>query len=341
VAALLQGAWRAEPEPTSLGVEALGGLSPALERGGVAGLAWNRVRRRPELAASPAGARLLGQFRHQALQRALHEQALLEALRRLDQVGEAAILAKGWAASRLYPTAGFRPCGDIDLYVGVEGHARAFAALAGGRPLPVDLHRGLADLSDRDAKGVWSRTRIVAPGVRVPGAEDELRLLSLHMLRHGASRPLWLCDVAAAIEARPDAFDWGWFLSGSPRRTEAALVGLHLAGQLLGARLEGVPPMRCPRWVAAATLRAWQGPYRREPFLSQVRRAPARALREHWPGPIEATLATAGRFDAWPRLPRQLAYAAARMLRGARRSVARRRTAPPPRPPRLAELRGR
>jgi hypothetical protein len=277
------------------------------------------------------------------LQRVVHEQALLEAQRRLAAAGADAFLAKGWAAARLYPSPGLRPCGDIDLYAGVAVHARAFAALAGGgRPLPVDLHRGLADLSDREPAAVWGRTRIVDCGalrVRVPGPEDHLRLLSLHMLRHGASRPMWLCDVAVALETRPADFDWDWFRAGSSQRTEAALLGLHLAGELLGADRTGVPELALPGWVALAVLRAWErGVHRREPFFNQVRRAPARALREHWPGPIEATIGVGAHFDRLPRLPYQLAHLAGRALRRARSRVARRRPAPPQGRTRLVEV---
>ncbi len=39
--------------------------------------------------------------------------------------------------------------------------------------------------------------------VRVPGLEDHLGILCLHLLHHGAFRPLWLCDIAAALETRP------------------------------------------------------------------------------------------------------------------------------------------
>jgi len=344
VAELLRGSWRADPPAPEIDADTLAALRPALQHGGVAGLAWNRIRRSP-LADTAAGHELRQQFRHQALQRAVHEQALAEAWARLGAAGEDALLAKGWAASQLYPSAGLRPCGDIDLYVGVEWHARAFAALArSGRPLPIDLHRGLADLSDRDVATVWSRSRIVetaAVRVRVPGPEDHLRLLSLHMLRHGVARPMWLCDVAVALETRPPEFDWDWFETGRPRRTAAALLGLHLAGQLLGARLDGVPETRVPSWVAPAVLRAWgSGVHRREPFLSQVRVAPRRALREHWPGPIEATIGVGGGFDRWPRLPYQLAHLTGRALRRARTGVSRRRPAPLRLPARLAEARG-
>jgi hypothetical protein len=345
VAELLRGAWRVEPTAPEIDTARLASLLPALRRGGVAGLAWNRVRL-SALADSEPGFELRQQFRHQALQRAVHEQALLEAQRRLEAAGEQAFLAKGWVASRLYPAPGLRPCGDIDLYVGIESHARAFAALAsGGRPLPVDLHRGLADLSDRPGDAVWERTRLVQHDqlrVRVPGAEDHLRLLSLHMLRHGVSRPMWLCDVAVALEARPADFDWDWFRAGSPQRTEAALLGLRLAGELLGARLDGVPVIELPSWVAPAVFSAWEaGVHRREPFLNQVRTSPGRALREHWPSPIEATVGVGARFDQRSRLPYQLAHLVARALRRTRTGVARRRPAPPARRVRLAEARGR
>src|SRR5205814_891640 len=75
----------------------------------------------------------------------------------------------------------------------------------------------------------------------VLGPEDHLRLLCLHMLVHGVCRPLWLCDIGAALESRPAEFDWRWFLSGDPRRTRWALCALGLAHELLGARLQDTP----------------------------------------------------------------------------------------------------
>src|SRR5205085_1349840 len=99
------------------------------------------------------------------------------------------LLFKGWAAARLYPAEGLRPWGDIDLYVRprdyeraqalVQQHARALTSM-------VDLyHVDFADLDERGVEELYARSQLFALGdveVRVPGAEDHLRLLCLHWL---------------------------------------------------------------------------------------------------------------------------------------------------------------
>ena len=45
--------------------------------------------------------------------------------------------------------------------------------------------------------------------VRVLSPEDDLRFLCLHLLRHGAVQPLWLCDICVLLEARANDFRLG------------------------------------------------------------------------------------------------------------------------------------
>src|SRR5205085_7561887 len=100
--------------------------------------------------------------------------------------------------------------------------------------------------------------------VRVPALEDHLRLLSVHMLAHGAWRPIWLCDVAVALESSRSQFDWDRFLAGNHFVSDCAVCGLGLAARLLGASLEGAPAavaeraLALPRWLRPAVLRAWE-----------------------------------------------------------------------------------
>jgi len=88
---------------------------------------------------------------------------------------------------------------------------------------------------------------------RVFAPEDHLRLLCLHFLKHGGWRPLWLCDVAALVEAEASALDWAYFATGDERRVDAAARVLTLAEELLGAQLDAVPRdlacRRPPRWM--------------------------------------------------------------------------------------------
>src|SRR5262249_11103226 len=136
----------------------------------------------------------------------------------------------------------------------------------------VDLHRGLADgsmafalLNDHPLEALYERSQLVALGevnVHVLGPEDHLRLLCLHMLGHGAHRPLWLCDVAIVLESRPPDFDWELCLSGDRRRSDWVACALGLAHHLLGAEIAGTPveerARRLPRWLIPTVLRQWE-----------------------------------------------------------------------------------
>ncbi len=267
-------------------------------------------------------------YRMHALQGAVHEQQISLVVPLLREAGVEALLAKGWAATRLYPEPGLRPYGDLDLFVRPEQHTVARQALVAGAPAPVDLHRGLADLDDHELEDVFARSRLVSlcdVEVRIPSAEDHLRLLCLHALRHGFSRALWLCDIAAALETRPADFDWDRLLAGDRRRSEAVVAALGLARAVLGAE-PGTTPItarvqRLPPWLIPATLRQWgKGSGLREPMSSFLRRprGALAELRKHWPNPIEGTMGVGAPWNAWPRLPFQLAHALLRAVRFAR-----------------------
>jgi hypothetical protein len=269
-----------------------------------------------------------------ALQAAILAAKIPAAFTRLRAGGVEPLLGKGWAVARLYPRPGLRPYGDIDLYVRPEHGPAARAALdePDQGALPVDLHCGLAELDDRRFEEVLARSRIVRlgdAGVRVFGPEDHLRLLALHLMRHGAWRPVWLGDLALILESLPPDFDWACFMSGDVARTDAAACALRLAHELLGASLAGVPAAvrerRLPRWLVPAILRQW-GDARfephgtRTPMAVEMRRPRGllRALRARWPNAVEATVGRRARFNGLPRLPFQIGECLARTLRFAR-----------------------
>ncbi len=259
-------------------------------------------------------------YRLQTLLAALHEEQLIQALTQLRSAGVEPLLVKGWAVSRLYPEPGLRPYGDIDLFVCPGQHATAAAALRGlvGQGCPVDLHVGTGPLGDRDAEEIARRARPIPLGgteVRILGPEDQLRFLCQHLLGHGAWRPLWLSDVAAALESRPAGFDWSYFLGGDRRRSDGIACALALAHHLLGARLEDTPlPGRTeglPRWLVAAVLARWgSGYHHREPLLYHLchRTRVLESLRRSWPDPITATAEVGAPFNRLPRLPFQVAF---------------------------------
>jgi hypothetical protein len=322
IAATLAGSWRAEAPGASgeppIDERTAADVLPLLLSCGSASLAWRQLQR----STFSSAAELYQAYRLNALQSAVHDRSLNRVIRFLRGAGVEPILGKGWAVARLYPHAGLRPYGDIDLFVHPKDYDRAYAALRrpGVPSAPIDLHSGTADLSDRPFEDVEARASVHAIGdapVRVFGPEDHLRLLCLHMLRHGAWRPLWLVDVAVAFESRPSTFDWQYFLSGDPRQTEWASSAIGLAHHLLGVDVRHTPlearAGRLPRWLTRTVLEQWG---RGKPLPQEGRRIHSyfrdrtgllEALAARWPNAIQATVSLHGGFNEWPRWPFQVA----------------------------------
>ena len=329
MAETLKGAWRDCPLALEGLAEPPGAVTSLLLKSGVAALVWRRVRLTGS-QTSPCALELQQAYRLHLLQAAVHERALKQLISSLRSTGFDPLLGKGWAMARLYPEPGLRPYGDIDLYVRAEEYAAVGAALSGPRApaCSVDLHRGVADLDDRSFGELYGRSQLVPLSdthVRVFGPEDHLRLVCLHMFRHGAWRPLWLCDVALALEAGPADFDWDYFLSGDPRRTDWAVCAIGLAHKLLDARVDDTRvaerARRLPRWLVPVVLRQWgqgQTPHGARVTMRLYVRKPAgvvSALRLRWPNAIEATVHVGGAFNNWPRWPYQVRACVARAAR--------------------------
>jgi hypothetical protein len=329
IAQVLTGAWRTIPPPLHGPAPALATAAPLLYRSGAAALAWWRIRR-TALAGTGAGEGVHQAYRLNALEAEVHALRTAEVLARLEAAGVEALLVKGWAIARHYPEVGLRPYSDLDLIVrpGQMTRARAALVVPAGRDYAVDLHDGPARL---DALGFddlaqrAERVRLDGREVRVLGAEDHLRVLALHALRHGVFRPIWLVDLAVAVETRPRTFDWTRCLGPHPRRADWVVSSLALAHRLLGARLDGTPAAArvrsLPRWLMRAILRSWdrcEGTSAREPVFHALLhrlRSPARLWEEarfRWDRPIQATLEVGGPFNGFPRWPFQVAAVAHR-----------------------------
>jgi hypothetical protein len=330
IARVLAGAWRAAPPPPDFTAEDLEAAAPLLHKSGAGALAWWRIRGTP-LAQTPAGAGFHQAYRLHALEADVHAIKTAGVLQRLDAAGLEALVVKGWAIARHYPEVGLRQYTDLDVVVrpGEMGAARAALAGLPGGHYPVDLHAGPASLDALDFDDLLARAeRVQLAGleVRVLGPEDHLRVLALHALRHGVFRPIWLVDLAVAVEARPAAFDWARALGGDPRRADWTTCAIALADRLLGARVEDTPAAArvrtLPRWLVRAVLQAWdrcEGTSHREPvFDALVGRlgSPARLreeARSRWHRPIQATLEVGGPFNGLPRWPFQVAALARRV----------------------------
>ena len=171
----------------------------------------------------------------------------------------------------------------------------------------IDLHDRISELSDRSLDELFERSRTLrlgAESIRVLSAEDHLALLAVHLLKHGAWRPLWLFDIGAVIESSSDEFDWHRCLGRDHRRAGWIIAAVGLAHTLLRAKLEGLPIAeragKLPGWLVPAVLKQWQHPFATNqpptkhpvPILSQLKQPGGlwRGLVDRWPDPILATV---------------------------------------------------
>ncbi|MGE3440070.1 MAG: nucleotidyltransferase family protein [Blastocatellales bacterium] len=328
IATVLHGAW-GHVASLPLTSETFEELTTLLLKSGSAALGWRAISN-SDLRDSPISFQLQQAYRLHTLQAALHERSLIQLASYLRANNLEPLLGKGWAIARSYPEAGLRPYGDFDLYIRPGDHSAMTALLkAPNAPAAsVDLHRGCAELDDRGFDEIFSRSRLIPVGgaeIRIFGAEDHLRLLCLHMLRHGAWRPLWLVDVAVALETRPEDFDWDYFLSGDRRRTGWVVCAIVLASELLGAKINDTPVAHrigaLPGWLAPTVLRQWgtePKPHGTRVPMSHYLRHPSgviEALRIRWPNAIEASVGVRAPFNELPRLPFQIGECLARSAR--------------------------
>jgi hypothetical protein len=326
VAKALAGSWRPSPPPLEISAQELDQIAPLLLGSGAAALGWWRVKH--SLAShgqTQAAAELQQAYRLLALQDTLHEQEIKKVFTMLRAAGVEPLLVKGWASARLYPETVLRPFGDVDICVRPEQYALALEVLKspGSEGFWADLHAGFSELEDRRLDSLYARSRLVKMGdvdVRVMGQEDHLGLLAIHLLKHGAWRPLWLCDIGATIESLPEEFDWELCLGQDKRRANWITCTIGLAHQLLDAKIEGLPiaarARRLPTWLVPNVLKEWEAPFainqppmkHSEPMSSYLRHPGGllKGVRNRWPNPIIATISMRGPFNNWPRWPFQL-----------------------------------
>jgi hypothetical protein len=333
VARLLYQAWRAQTPPPQVSEDELASITPLLTGSGAGALAWTRIRE-SALRDSSSAAELHQAHRLHAIHAAAFEDDIAGVITLLRSAGVDPILAKGWAIARFYPDTSLRPYGDIDLYVRPREYSSASRILASdeGRKYVVDLHQAFDASDGLTTDDLHERSELADLGdvnVRVPCHEDHIRILSLHFLRHGGWRPLWLCDIATAVESRSTGFDWNLCLGGDPRRADWIACCIGLAHELLGADVEDTPvahrSKNLPGWLISNVLKQWETPYSTNQPPVTHRAAMATYLRHprglfddlqrRWPNPIEATVYTGGPFNEFPRLPFQISECIARTAR--------------------------
>ena len=295
-------------------------------------LAWWRIRT-TELSQTASGESLHQAFRLLTLQGAIYESRIQKAFRLLRAAGIEPILIKGWAIARLYPQPALRPYGDVDLLIRPKDYGVAMEVFdSQARDCQLDFHAPAFEVADRPLEDLYGRSQLVSCGaeqVRVLSSEDHFALLAVHLLKHGAWRPLWLCDLGLLLDRMAGDFDWDLCLGHDKRRVNWILSAAGLAHKLLGGsikdKLIAAQAERVPSWLVSSVLKQWETPFvtahspasHRAPMTSYWRR-PRGALGDlarRWPNPILATISANGTFGARPRLRYQLHNCFARVAR--------------------------
>ena len=325
IAAVLAGSWRKIPPSIEISPTELDAVYPLLLQSGAGALTWWKLRHSGSyLLVSPLEA-LRSSYLSCAVHAVQYEQEVAAVCHLLRQSGIEAILLKGWAIGRLYAEPSLRPPGDIDLCVapGQIADAKNLLDREGLGELNIDFdHAEISRFGSTFAE-LLSRSCLAELNgcqLRVLGAEDHLRVLCLHLLKHGAWRPLWLCDVAAALESRPPGFDWNLCLGDNQLHARWILSAVELARLILGASAGDVP--RCgplPYWLLPAVLRQWEAPPPTGRLLalplSRLLQHPREAMgdiRRRWRNPIMVTVLAGAEFNHWPKFPLQAADGLAR-----------------------------
>jgi hypothetical protein len=314
VARVLQQSWTSEIQhQLDFSPQQLDVVTPLLYDSGASGLGWWRIRE-SELRATPSGELLHQAFRFLVLQARIHETKIQKVLRSLRAASIEPILIKGWSIARLYPQPGLRPYGDIDLLIRPEQHLLAARVAAADelRDCRIDLHPGAFELADRSIDDLVSRAQLAQCGdeqVRVLGSEDHFAFLAIHLLKHAAWRPLWLCDLGLLLESMSREFDWELCLGKDKRRSNWILSAIGLARALLDASIDDKEigaRANAPAWLVESVLKNWQAPFagahapqkHHAPIKSYLRR-PRGVVSDvvrRWPDPILATITANGTF---------------------------------------------
>lgn len=327
----LSGSWRQNAFHQGLPIEELICVSDPLLGSGAGALGWCKIRH-SELKSLPLAFQFQQAYRKHTLEAARHEQDIKAIFTLLRSNDIEPVLIKGWSIARLYPEKGMRPYDDTDLVVRRDQYSRAQTIVREQKltEFDVDLHTGLEEYRFDSEDDFFANSQLVKLGdvdVRVPALEDSLRISCIHFLRHGAFRPLWLCDVALAVESRPADFDWDRCLGRNKRIADWIACTIGLAHQLLGARVDDTPVKRraenLPRWLVPNVLKQWERPFMKDhgvaraPMASYLRNPSGLVgdLFRRWPNAIEATVYVRGPFNELPRFPFQIGECIGRAAR--------------------------
>jgi putative nucleotidyltransferase-like protein len=225
------------------------------------------------------------------------------------------LLIKGWAAARYYPPDKPRFFSDVDIAVAADDHERA-AKLVDAKAFPnvaIDLHKELRWLDTIAWKDVIERSELIETNtgtIRVPCAEDHLRILCVHWLNDGGAYKNKLWDVYYLIENRSEDFDWDRVLGTvSATRQNWIKTAIAIAHKYLGLHTDDLPFADEVRtvepWISRALEKEWATDVRLMPMhtaLSSPRKVFQQIRKRIPPNPIQSTIEMEGRFDARTRI---------------------------------------
>lgn len=246
------------------------------------------------------------------------------------------ILIKGWAANRFYPEDNPRFFSDIDLAVSTNDYNPAYGLIQSpeGNSLGVDLHRELRYLDTLAWDKLFARSELVdldGVAIRIPCAEDHLRILCVHWLNDGAEYRERLWDIYYAVSNRPASFDWAKCLDCvSKTRRRWIIVSIGLAHLYLELPIDELPfadeARAIPDWIIRCVEREWKTDVRLRPLQVFIYR-PARLLEQIRkripPNPIQATIDMEGEFDNRTRVFYQIGSVLKRIGPSLRRNLTR------------------
>ena len=325
ISALLHQSWKSNESDKQISKNQIKLVSKLLISSGAGALAWNSIKHQQHLQNLTEAAELKEVYRSAVFQKQLHQEALDYVFGELSAAGIQAVIFKGWALSHYYSPAHIRPCGDIDLFVRPHdfkgashclgkvaklithektGDSRFIIEYNSQQPIShvVDLHKSLDRLGITCNDTLFDcavKANSQNPLIYIPSIEHHLRLVTVHFLRHGGWRPLWLCDIAALLDAVDADFDWQTCLGSDPQLSVWLTSTFALAAELMGVDKNKLPQQYItafPSWFSDTVLREWNAPYPsrfRRPTMSESFKRPTQLFKElkaRWPNPIYASI---------------------------------------------------
>lgn len=258
-------------------------------------------------------------FRWNSLQRGIHEHRIKKAFSIFRENGIEPLIFKGWAAARYYPVASPRSMGDIDLAVASKSYSKALGLIQRDevRRLNIDLHKELRHLDTVAWNDILSNSKLIemdGVAIRIPRAEDHLRLICVHWLTDGGANRERLWDVYHLVNSRPVGFDWARCLETvSVRRRRWIICTIGLAHRYLGLEIGELPfrdeAEKIPRWVTRCIEKEWKRGGNIEPVLTSIydRSVMIDQLKRRFPpNPLRSVIEAEGSIDRIVRFDYQM-----------------------------------